>query len=361
MGEESGRPNLRTALFLCWILGSVALANPDKPKVAVFPLGGDAPAEVREKVGFSLRAKLDRDGHYEPIDGPAMVDIAGDKAIDFQTDLKVLTDLSKNAEPTVLIWGEVDGAGSGTKLRIKTFDLNQPDPLPHQFEKSLAQPTDLRFAVEEILQTLDGVKPFEHPSEESVSNDPALAAAFAKNPNLIVDGDFADSNHWQALLGPDVYPPPIADSLPEEDKVNIYRMPDGKGGIRNVLAMNLSKNVAENNGLACLSDAIPIQAGMRYRISFRYRSNGPMLHVFVKGYTTGKDIAGQAAEREVYRRQVPPSDATDGEWKTIVCDMTPANPNFVVEHLRVDLYAYLKPGVVMFDDVQLKAVGPAGK
>jgi hypothetical protein len=244
-------------------------------------------------------------------------------------------------------------------LRVKTFDLNQPDPLPHEFEKRLAQPTDLRFAVEEILQTLDGVKPFEHPSEEAVSNDPALAAAFAKNPNLVVDGDFADSNHWQALLGPDVYPPPIGDSLPEEDKVNIYRMPDGNGGTRNVLAMNLSKNVAENNGLACLSDPIPIQAGMRYRIRFRYRSDGPTLHVFVKGYTTGKNIAGEAAEREVYRRQVPPSDATDGQWQTIVCDMTPANPNFVIEHLRVDLYAYLKPGVVMFDEVELKAIGAA--
>ena len=136
-------------------------------------------------------------------------------------------------------------------------------------------------------------------------------------------------------------------------------MPDGHGGIHNVLAMNLSKGVAESNGLACLSDAIPIQAGMRYRLSFKYRSDGPTLHVFVKGYTTGKDIAGQPAEREDYRRQVPPSGTTDGQWKTVVCDLTPANPNFPVEHLPVDLYAYLSPGVVMFDDVQLKSIGPA--
>jgi hypothetical protein len=357
MGRESGQKNLRTALILYWILGSVVLADPEKPKVAVFPLGGDAPSDQRERVGFSLRTKLDRDGHYEPIDGPAMIDLTGDTAINFQTDLKTLTDLSKDANPTVLIWGELDVAGSGTKLRIKTFDLNQPDPLPHEFEKSLAQPTDLRFAVEGILQTLDGVKPFEHPSEESVSDDPALAALFAKNPNLVVNGNFAEEKNWVALLEADMYPPAVGDSLPEEDKVNIYRMPDGKGNTENVLAMNLSKNVAENNGLACLSDAIPIEAGMRYRLSFRYRSDGPRLHVFVKGYTTGKDIAGNAAEREVYRRQVPPSGATDGQWKTVVCDMTPANPNFPVEHLRVDLYAYLSPGVVMFDDVELKAIG----
>jgi len=359
MGWESAWKNLWLATILGLILGSVVLADPDKPKVAVFPLGGDAPADLREKVGFSLRTKLDRDGHYEPIDGPAMIDMAGDTAVDFQTDLKTLQNLSNDTNPDVLIWGELNQAGTGTKLRIKTFDVDQPDPLPHEFEKTIAQPTDLRFAVEEILETLDGVKPFEHPSEEAMSNDPALAALFAKNPNLVVNGDFAESKNWQALLGPDAYPPPVEDSLPDDDKVNIYRMPDGHGGIHNVLAMNLSKGVAESNGLACLSDAFPIQAGMRYRLSFKYRSDGPTLHVFVKGYTTGKDIAGQPAEREDYRRQVPPSRATGGEWKTVVCDMTPANPNFPVEHLRVDLYAYLSPGVVMFDDVQLKSIGPA--
>src|SRR5271170_974016 len=109
------------AIILGLILGSAggaALAEPEKPKVAVFPLGGDAPSDLREKVGFSLRTKLDRDGHYEPIDGPAMAEMTGDKAIDFQTDLKTLTDLSKDTNPAVLIWGELDKAGGGTKLRL---------------------------------------------------------------------------------------------------------------------------------------------------------------------------------------------------------------------------------------------------
>jgi hypothetical protein len=77
-----------------------------------------------------------------------------------------------------------------------------------------------------------------------------------------------------------------------------------------------------------------------------------VLHVFVKGYAT---VAGE--EREVYRRQVPPSDATDGKWVTITDDMNPQNGRVAVESLRVDLYAYLKPGTVMFDDVIVKAVG----
>jgi hypothetical protein len=62
-------------------------------------------------------------------------------------------------------------------------------------------------------------------------------------------------------------------------------------------------------------------------------------------------------EREVYRRQVPPSGGTDGKWVTITDDLNPQNGRVTVQSLRVDLYAYLKSGTVLFDDVTLKAVG----
>jgi hypothetical protein len=343
---------LYSSAFIC---GSLSAAV--KPKVAVFPLGGDAAADLKEKIGFSLRAKLNRDGHYQTIDGPTMIEMAAEKAIDFATSQKTVEESSKDSGAEVLIWGELNNDPGGSKLRLKVFDLSQPDPLPHEFEKVIGQPTELRFVVEDILQTLEGVKPFEHPSEEAVADDEKSKALFAKNPNLVVNGDFSLPSGWQALLGTDVYAPPIDDALPEEDRVGIYRMPNGKGNIENVLAMNLSKDVAEGNGLACLSDPIAIEAHTRYRLTFRYRSDGPSLHVFVKGYTTGKNVAGEKAEREVYRRQVPLSGSTDGKWVTVTCDLSPKNPAFAVEHLRLDLYAYLSPGVVMFDDVQLKAVG----
>ena len=80
--------------------------------------------------------------------------------------------------------------------------------------------------------------------------------------------------------------------------------------------------------------------------------DAPTLHVFVKGYAT---INGE--EREVYRRQVPPSSPTQGQWVTVIDDMNPQNGRVAVEKLRVDLYIYLKSGTVLFDDVMLKAVG----
>jgi hypothetical protein len=77
----------------------------------------------------------------------------------------------------------------------------------------------------------------------------------------------------------------------------------------------------------------------------------------VKGFTTAKTIDGKLGEREIYRRQVPPSEKTDGKWVTIVDELNPQHASAKVETLRIDLYAYLHPGVVEFDDVVLKAVG----
>ena len=126
---------------------------------------------------------------------------------------------------------------------------------------------------------------------------------------------------------------------------------------RHVLAMKLSKDVAESNGLACLSKGIPIEPETRYRLQFKYKSDGPHLHVFVKGYIRKDDISGNVADLQSYECQVPPSGATKGKWETVVCDINPQNVSGSPEFLKIDLYAYLAPGTVEFDDVQLKAVG----
>ncbi len=354
------KKNLFILLYLClsvFICGRTALADDPKPKVAIFPLGGSATPEQREKVGFSLRAKLDREGTYEVIDGPTMTDLAGEQAFTFDTKLDVPDKLSKDEKADVIIWGELNKTNQGMALRVRVFDHRQLDPLPHAFEKAIRLPTDMRFVVEEILQTLEGIKAFEHPNEIAVQNDAVAEKLWATNPNLVTNGTFDADANWAGLLGPDKYTVKFSDALPNKDKVVIYRMPAAGEHPNNVLAMNLSKGTAESYGLACLGDAIKIEPKTRYRLSFRYKSDGPKLHVFVKGYTTGKNIKGETVERECYRRQVPPTGKTDGEWVTIIDEMNPQHSAFPVEILRVDLYTYLSPGVVMFDDITLKAVG----
>ncbi len=356
---------LIVSLVLC--CGRAVLADGDKPKAAVFPLAGTASQDARDKVGFSLRMKLDREGHFEPIDGPTMAELAGDKPVELSTKPDDLIAMTRDEAPVILIWGQLNAEGSGFKLSIKTRDLRQKDAAPKQIDKSLKEPTDLRFAVEEVLQSIDGVAKFDHPVEDAVVNDPKSLELWAKNPNLVKDGDFAESGAWTALLRLEKYPAPISDSLPETDKVVIYHqkssgkaLGDGVttgGGETHVLAMKLSKDVAESNGLACLSDPIPIEPDTRYRLQFKYKSDGPSLHVFVKGYIKKPDISGAMADLQSYECQVPPSGATKGKWKTVVCDVNPQNVSGTPKFLKIDLYAYLTAGTVEFDDVQLKAVG----
>jgi hypothetical protein len=338
-----------------------------KPKVAVFPLAGDMSEDAREKCGFALRKKLDRDGAYEPVAGPDMKDLVADvdPPVGYDTPIETVRKLGTGVDATVLIWGELKNSGQGHgsihgTLRLKILDLRDKDPKPHEVTENINEPTDLRFATENVLETLPGIAKFEHPNEEPVHNDELSKSLWARNPNLVANGDFSDSGAWDAIYQSEKYGVKISDTLPEVDKVNIYRMPADKPGQKahNVLAMRLSKECAENNGMACVSEPIKVTPRTRYRISFRYNSDGPSTHVFVKGYTTGKNVAGEKADREVFRTQVSPTGATNGKWATVVCDDNPDNPNFAVESLRVDLYAYLTPGVILWDDVTLKEIGP---
>ncbi len=364
---------MRTTLYsslLCILLPMATLAGekagkpdsppPVKPKIAFFPLGGTAKEDLRDKCGFALRTKLDRAGTYDVIDGPKMKDVAeqASDAITAATKPDQVKELGKLVDADVLVWGDLTNKPEGAIMKIKVLDLREGAAArPHELSKIIKEPTDLRFVTEEILQTLPGVATFEHPIETAVWNDATAEKMWKQYPNLVRNGDFSQPGHWKGIYMAEYYDVPISDKLPDVDKVVIYKMPDGKGGTKNVLAMNLSRDCAENNGMACLSDSIEVAPDERYRISFRYKSDGPMLHVFIKGYTMFDNIKGEKVPREIYRRQVPPTGATNGQWVTIVNDLNPQHIAFPVQTLKIDLYAYLTPGVVMFDDVILKPVG----
>lgn len=350
------RISIAAVLLLC---ASLRAADPaGRPKVAFFPLGGNANAELREKCGLSLRLKLDRTGKYDVIDGAKMLEIAAEakEAITFATPPDAVKELGKLADAQVLVWGELSNTADGATMKLKLLDTRDDNAKPRELTKLIKQPTDLRFVSEEILETLPSIARFEHPSEEPVTHDAASDELWRKNTNLLKNGDFSAAGQWKGIYQSEYYDVPLSKEPPKEDKVVILPLSED-GKTNNVLAMRLSRYCAENNGLAALSDKIEIAPDTRYRISFRYKSDGPTLHVFVKGYTMFENIKGEKVEREIYRRQVPPSGGTDGKWVTIVDDINPQHVAFPVQYLRVDLYAYLSPGSVMFDDVVVKAVG----
>ncbi len=347
---------VRTALAVVVLICATMLRaqDPPKPKVAIFPLAGDTKAEVRDKVGFSLRSKLDRDGAYEVLDGYTMTEaVAGREVpVTLKSTLEEVRKLADDLDAEIFIWGELNNGMGGSMLKVKVFDILQPDPQPHEVTKLIAKATDLRFVSEEILQGLPGVRRFEHPNEEAVHHDATAEELWQSNPDLVENSGFDADGAWDFIYLDIKQPIKLEKRLPAPDEAIITDL-DGN----RVMAMRLSKTSAENNGLAVLSNAIPIEKNTRYRLSFRYKSDGPKLHVFVKGYTLFKNINGELVEREIYRRQVPPTAGTDGQWVTIVDELNPQQVAFPVLTLRVDLYAYLNPGLVMFDDVIIKAVG----
>lgn len=315
-----------------------------KPKVAILPFGGSAPAVERERAALSFRLKLDRAGVYDPIDGPTMAELVGEKSIDLSTTADDVRKIVATESPTILIWGSLTD-----ELKVNILDLREKTPQPKIFSAPYKHPTDLRFAVEKAIESLGGGKSFEHPDEVAVHQDEKAEKLWKTNPNLLTDkqstfDDFAD---WRGILESAKYPLTVSDQDPDTDKIVIR-----KEGDNQYLAMKLSRGVAESTGLACLGGIIKIEPKTRYRIQFRYKSDGPKLHVFIKGYTTFK-----GEEREIYRRQVPPTAGTNGKWVTIVDELNPQQRTFNVEYLRIDFYAYLGAGLVCFDDVIIKAVG----
>jgi hypothetical protein len=177
---------------------------------------------------------------------------------------------------------------------------------------------------------------------------------------------------WTAILGADHYAPPLlsvrtAAQLPEDRVAVVPRSVAGDSADTNghCLMMRMSKSVAESNGLACVSTWIPVTQGKKYRFSVRYHSEGPTARLFLKGFAYKADAYGdkndpEAVRREYYRAQVLPRKKND-KFELIEMDFTPSSLKATdpkIEWMRLDLYVYLTPGDIFFDDVVLKQLDP---
>ncbi len=334
---------VRTFAVVMLVVQSLALAAEPKPRVAVFPLGGDASEKERERAAFAIRAKLDRQGVYEAIDGITMLEcVPAGKKVDFLTSIDEVIEWSKDEKPDLIIWGQYS-----TQIKLNVLDVRNSKLKAVEFSHDVGHATDVRFAVEALVETLPGSKGHEHMTEEAVVRDPIAEKMWREGPNLFAEGTFDQAGGWRGILAGDKYPPQVVERAPKPDEV-IIRKTDGN----QVLSMHLTRPTAEGYGLACLGGKIPIEPKMRYRIRFRYKSDGPVSRPFIKGY-----FIHNGEEREIYRRQIPPAGATNGQWVEVVDELNPQHTTFQVEYLRVDFYAYLQPGVIEYDDVVIKTVG----
>jgi hypothetical protein len=372
---------LRVMLFGCCagigargVFADTAATVPAHSTLAVLPFAYATPEEreLAERMRFAVSQKLSRAGQFERKDDVevdqmmAALEISAGQAISDDDRARLFASLGVDRVIT-----------GGVKERELSLALFGASGLVKTATVTIPPGTESpKLAVEGVLNELTGTA-FGHVREVEVDHsDPAREKAFAAGKNLVGDGDFkaaiSGADHraagWSVVLGaaeehPELITAKAAETLKENAGAIV-----GDGEASPYLLLRLNKDVAESNGVACISDWIPVTQGAVYRFACKYRSDGPVTHLFINGYSEMPDKFSSATQpeslrRQTYRYQVSPRGKTDG-WQQIEADFTPgtlkaATP--AVQWLRVDLYVYLKAGDCAFSDVVVKEIAPAGK
>lgn len=133
-----------------------------------------------------------------------------------------------------------------------------------------------------------------------------------------------------------------------------------KPGEYDGLVFRMPNETAAFEGLFCYSPYIPIKENTHYQASFRVKTLGPEIKLFVKGY---RDLPVTGYENAKFLRQETYKFhkvfyGKKGEWQDM--DSRPflprsAKPEHQPQFLRIELYSYWPEGVVYFDDVSLRA------
>jgi hypothetical protein len=251
----------------------------------------------------------------------------------------------------------------GKQSKISTVEIPPDNESPKlAFEKVLSDLTRMTFAhVRDV---------------EADHSDARAEARFAAAENLVADPGFElavkdpkkMATSWERLLEAAHDAPPLmtaeaAKTLPADHAAIVPATVAGdpKHADGHVLMMRMSRRVAESNGLAVESTWIPVEQHKKYRFSAQYKSDGPTARIFLKGFAEKADAFGdkndpEAARREFYRAQVLPRNK-NAAFELIEMDFTPGTLKATdpkIQWIRVDLYVYLHPGDIFFDDIVVK-------
>jgi len=391
--------SLRTLCSLC-ALCLIPLAHaqtkpattPKKPTLAVLPfvpLTGDT--VLADRMRFAVSQKLSSDlnavaanGTYDRLDNVQVDQLISALQISFAKappDDDELQKLLATLDTQFTIAGTVKG-------RTLTLTLYTSAELSKTITTTIPPDnTSPKLTVEKALTDLTGTA-FAHIRDTEVDHsDPTAEARFAAHPNLVPDPGFElaakegkkTAINWEVLLGP-AHDPPLL--LTANDAANLSQdraviIPIRSAGVPPLTAppagggkapandyclmMRMSKSVAEANGLACESTWIPVEQGKKYRFTALYHSTGPTARLFLKGFAEKPDQFSDpknpdTMRREFYRAQILPRKKNAG-WDLIEMDFTPSTlkpTDPKIQWLRVDLYIYLAPGDVFFDDITVK-------
>jgi hypothetical protein len=272
------------------------------------------------------------------------------------------------------IWGSVEraagAAGETYDVTLKCVDFSTDPPMViHQATARTNSVSEIpHLYVKNMLDAL-----YSRSAPGSRGSDSAAEENWSKKANLIDGGDFESASGgvpkgWENAAGQQ-----------REPLGRLVRWTAENGNSQNhVIRFTLDKDVAENEGLMYYSKPFPVEEGAKYRFQCRWRSTAPAVKVFIKCYDeidtpyqgsqksqasdsrySGREggLSGVDRRREVYRSQQNLTGPMK-TWNTHTEDFTPKHTKYSPKWGRVMLYAYIKPGVVDFDDVVVKQIVP---
>lgn len=377
--DQDGLVKTGTAADVAAARAADAERAKQKWSLAVLPFVGKTEAEktLAEQMRFAVAQKMSRDGRFVRQDNVEVDSAVSALQIPWE-EKPSAEDLQKVFElldQDLVVLGRVEKRrltlwlyenGKLKKEAVGTIPDGKESPR-QTVEKMLAELAEMRFVGRDV---------------EADHSDPATEKRWTERPNLAPDPLFrsdknrAAADRWWGLLGAKEWHPPVL-TLGEAEKLGsdqVAVVPKAAAGVAGgpetqsgyCLMMRLSQATAEANGLACMSDWIAVEDGQKYRFAVRYHSTGPVPRLFIKGFAQDPDQFGdrndpEAARREYYRAQILPRQRNAG-WDLIDMDFTPqALAKFKdrkIAWVRVDLYIYLKPGDVFFDQVVVKKLSP---
>jgi len=292
------------------------------------------------------------------------------------------------------IWGSVERApgysGEVYDIVIKCVDFSSSAEPRVIYEKSARTNSVSEIPHLYVQEMLDAL--YERQPGGATPKNPIAEENWAKNPNLILGGDFE-----KAIRG-----------IPVgwEDRGGQEREPLGRlvtwttdpsDPSNHVIRFAFDQGVGDSTGVMYYSLPFQVQEGATYRFQCRWRSDGPAVKVFIKCYaempseyrlqqaapgilprgSTPVQSPGQrdnspprsaassrsgypdwSQMRECYRSQQNLKGPLN-TWNVHTEDFTPRHTQYTPTWGRVMLYAYLGAGKVEFDDVVIKMILPA--
>lgn len=352
---------MRFLFFLLFLSSSIVAGE---PYLVVLDFASDFDkGNLGRKIGTMFRAKGSRkklymvDAEYEWEDRAALMPVPS-----LVADPKLVAEAAKKAFGCdFLIWGVLTTPEPATPEKVvqhkghttakrqntalilkvcvvdvkeKVLVLRKTYPCDSNFE--------LTAKVDEVIKILSGAPTradieAAHPSNRMLAFGPELCDGGTFSLGIGTPWETLPSWHWPTQKGVSF----------REEEGNRY------------LHYDISRKVADNEGLFCYSPYVPIKPDTYYQVSFRVRTFAPKVIMFVKGY---KDIEFQDLDAiKKHRQEVSKHQkrwyGEKEKWGTLISKPflpKSAKEKHMPELVRVQLYAYHPMGMVDFDDVSIR-------